>query len=140
MYNNVLLLIFVICYVQNMPHQQPNLNIQNQIPFQIIFCALLIRLGHYASFFSFLELAKNCLIKSDFDFAWTYFEWNCYTLHPEWLLLSMLSDPNEDIRKLAVDKILVYRQSDKPAGVRTRILPKLNKNAKKYYETIGKKF
>ena len=85
-----------------------------------------------------LELAKNCLIKSDFDFAWTYFDWNCYTLHPEWLLLSMLSDPNEDIRKMAVEKILDYRKSEKPAGVRTRILPKLNKNAKKYYETIGK--
>ena len=50
----------------------------------------------------------------------------------------MLSDPNEDIRKLAVDKILVFRQSEKPEGVRTRILPQLNKNATKYYETIGK--
>ena len=50
----------------------------------------------------------------------------------------MLSDPNEDIRKMAVEKILDYRQSEKPAGVRTRILPKLNKNAKKYYEMIGK--
>ena len=38
---------------------------------------------------------------------------------------------------MAVDKILVFRQSEKPAGVRTRILPALNKNAKKYYETIG---
>ena len=51
----------------------------------------------------------------------------------------MLSDPNEDVRKMAVDKILVYRQSERPEGVRTRINPALNKNAKKYYETIGKK-
>ena len=89
------------------------------------------------SIFPFLELAKNCLTKADFDFSWSYFQCNCYTLHPEWLLLSMLSDPNEDVRKMAVDKILVFRQSEKPAGVRTRILPALNKNAKKYYETIG---
>ena len=50
----------------------------------------------------------------------------------------MLSDPNEDVRKMAVDKILEYRQSERPEGVRTRINPALNKNAKKYYETIGK--
>ena len=83
-------------------------------------------------------LARNCLTKSDFDFAWKYFEVNCYTLHPEWLLLSMLSDPNEDVRKMAVDKILVFRQSEKPDGVRTRVLPALKKNATKYYETIGR--
>ena len=51
----------------------------------------------------------------------------------------MLSDPNEDVRKLAVDKILEYRQSEKPDGVRIRILPALNKNAKNYYEMIGNK-
>ena len=51
----------------------------------------------------------------------------------------MLSDPNEDVRKMAVDKILNYRQSEKPEGVRTRVLPVLNKNAKNYYEMIGKK-
>ena len=90
------------------------------------------------SILSFLVLARNCLTKPEFNFAWKYFEWNCYTLHPEWLLLSMLSDPNEDVRKMAVDKILDYRQSEKPEGVRTRILPALNKNAKKYYEIIGK--
>ena len=83
-------------------------------------------------------LARNCLTKPDFDFAWKYFEVNCYTLHPEWLLLSMLSDPNEEIRQMAVDKILIYRQSEKPDGVRTRILPVLNKNAKNYYEMISK--
>ena len=49
------------------------------------------------------------LTKVDFNYAWTYFEYNCYTLHPEWLLISMLSDPNEAIRKMAVDKILHYR-------------------------------
>ena len=91
-------------------------------------------------FFPFLELAKTCLTKSDFDFAWTYFQWNCYTLHPEWLLLSMLSDTKKAIRKMAVDKILLYRQSEKPNGVRTRILPTLNKNAKSYHQIIGKKY
>ena len=57
----------------------------------------------------FSELAKNCLSKTDFEFAWQYFQINCYTLHPEWLLLSMLSDPNEVVRKMAVDRIIEYR-------------------------------
>ena len=51
----------------------------------------------------------------------------------------MLSDPKKTVRKMAVNKILSYRQSEKPEGVRTRVLPALKKNAKKYYETIGKK-
>ena len=57
----------------------------------------------------FSELAKSCLTKADFNFAWQYFEINCYTLHPEWLLLSMLSDPDEVVRKMAVEKIIIYR-------------------------------
>ena len=51
----------------------------------------------------------------------------------------MLSDPKEVIRKMAVNKILDYRQSEKPEGVRTRILPALKKSAKNYHEMIGKK-
>ena len=82
-------------------------------------------------------LAKHSLAKADFDHVWKYFQHNCYPANPEWLLLAMLSDPNVDIRKLAVNKILELRKMPKTNEIRTYTLPILNDKAENYHQMIN---
>ena len=54
-----------------------------------------------------IVLGKLCLTKNDFDFAWTYYQYNCYPAHPESLLLAMLGDSDsESKRTWAANKII----------------------------------
>ena len=48
----------------------------------------------------------------------------------------MLSDSDEAIRKMAVNKILDARKSHDPNQVRIRVLPSLIVDAKNYHEVI----
>lgn len=61
---------------------------------------------------------------------------NSYFVHPENLLLAMLSDSEKHVRELALRRILKAR-SKKNSKLRLFQVPNLNVNAKVYYELIN---
>jgi len=56
--------------------------------------------------------------------------------HPENLLLSMLADDSQDVRKTAIDKVLLARQV-KRDDIRTFTIPLLNFDAENYHSLIN---
>lgn len=61
---------------------------------------------------------------------------NAYFAHPENLLIAMLLDEQESIRKQAMNCILQCRKNNTKKGVRKFVVPKLNFNAKHYTNLI----
>ena len=61
---------------------------------------------------------------------------NAYFAHTENILVAMLSDSRQEIRKLAFNRIMVARNQTRTAAPREFIVPKLNFYAKDYTELI----
>ncbi|KAK4881771.1 hypothetical protein RN001_005090 [Aquatica leii] len=61
---------------------------------------------------------------------------NAFFAHPENLLLSMLSDKQKHVRKLAARRILKARKSSESLQLRVFEVPKINLNASSYIDLI----
>jgi len=61
---------------------------------------------------------------------------NAYFAHPENLLLSMITDDRQHIRKLAILRILKARSSSRTSAVRQFKVPKLRFDAHEVYDLI----
>ena len=62
---------------------------------------------------------------------------NGYFAHPEWLLLSMIVDPDKNLRKLALSRILKARNSENRVDKRTFRVPEINFEAGHYGDLIS---
>ena len=88
--------------------------------------------------FSQVQLT-NLLHKSTKRVARTNLARNAYWAHPENLLLSMLTDPEEKTRQVAIEKIMSIRGKQDKGDTSTRkfIIPNLNFEASTYSELIN---
>jgi hypothetical protein len=88
--------------------------------------------------FYFLMISYHELGTDDWNIVESVFLNNNYYAHPENILLSALSDENEDIRKFALDKVIQARDSISVDGLRLFDKDKvtLNVNAASYIDMI----
>lgn len=61
---------------------------------------------------------------------------NCFSAHPESILIAMLTDDDPSVRKRAVLKILKIRKKKISDSVRKFVLPKIKFNATSYIDII----
>ena len=83
-----------------------------------------------------ISYIRNLGIQQIIDVSLPIIQRNGYFLHSENVLVSMISDEDIDIRKLAIEIILKSREQHRGDRIREFKIPKINFNATEYYSLI----
>lgn len=87
-----------------------------------------------------IKLIQENMPKSSQQLLLDVVERNSYFAHSENVLLSMLVDEDFDTRSKALNLIKQLRSATQQQNIRKFVRPKLNLNAKKYFEMVEKLF
>ena len=89
-------------------------------------------------YFNILNDARNILTEDEFKEAKISIDFNSFMAHSENILLCAAYDSDLEIRRKGIDLILKARRRNDPNVLRQFVKPKINYEAKNYFELLDK--